>query len=177
MTNETDSIPIFDTTTTTSTEIGDQIIGGDGIVAGLDWWLWIVIGAAALLLLIALIVGIVFAVRRNKASSTNAASDRSEIVMPELATSSTMQMPPAPGHGNYAHVPRSTNPAGLLPYEVVPAIPPPLVSDYEMSNVPEFHSFRNDSFRNESESGRTYTTLPSSNNSDNSSSPYLTSWR
>jgi hypothetical protein len=172
-----------DVAESSSSGAGDQIVGDAGVVAGLDWWLWIVIGAVGMLLLIALIVGIVVAVRRRAASapsSTTPAAGQSEIAMPELATSSTM-MPPPPGPANYATVPRSSGlPAGVLSYEAVPAIPPPLAAHYEMANMPhmdQFHSFRNDSFRNESDSGRNYSTLPSS--SDNSVTSYmpLQAWR
>lgn len=152
----------------------DEVIG-DGLVAGIDWWLWIVIGVGALLLLIGIVVGIVVARRRRANSQTTISRGNSEIAAPQP------EMPT----NQYNSVPRYVQPAadyvavgnvGNGPfYDVVAAIPPPIAPNYDVSDLASMDQFQ--SFRNESDRPE-YITLPSSNNSSNQNNYRdVPSWR
>lgn len=152
----------------------DEVVG-DGLVAGIDWWLWIVIGVGALLLLVGIVAGIVIARRRRANNHAASSHGNSEIAapQPELMPSSANQ---------YHSVPRGpTAPPGNVGvgngpfYDVVHAIPPPIAPDYDVSDLASMNHFQ--SFRNESEAPE-YITLPSSNNSSNQNNYRdVPSWR
>lgn len=149
----------------------DEVIG-DGLVAGIDWWLWIVIGVGALLLLVGIVAAVVIARRRRASNHAASSHGHSEIAAPQLIPSANQyhSVPRGPGAPpGYDHV-------GNGPfYDVVHAIPPPIAPNYDVSDLASMDHFQ--SFRNESEAPE-YITLPSSNNSSNQSNYRdLPSWR